>query len=155
MTVKDYLTMLAVAAIAGLIGGAASVYLYVDHSAFAEDSSKRPRVIDAEGFQVVDKEGKPLAHLGLGASGKTTVMLGYEEGKARAVLSVLPDGSAALAIIGPDGKSASLSWDAGGLMGLMFFDKKSTRRMALATDSEGAPSLEFYDKNGKVAWKAP
>ena len=155
MTVKDYSTMLAVAAIAGLIGGAASIYLFVDHSAFAEDSYKRSRVIEAEGFQVVDKEGNPRAHLGFGASGKTNVMLGYEESKARATLSALPDGSAALALIGPDGKSTSLSWDASGMMGLMFFDKKRTRRMALTTDAEGAPSLVFYDNNGKVAWKVP
>jgi hypothetical protein len=155
MTVKEYSTMLAVAAIAGLLGGAASVYLFIDHYAFAEDSSQRPRLIMAEGFQVVDKEGNPRAHLGVAPSGKTTVMLGYEEGKARATLSALPDGSAALALIGPDGKSTSLSWDASGMMGLMFFDKKRTRRMELATNAEGAPSLTFYDNNGKVAWRAP
>ncbi|HWF59996.1 MAG TPA: hypothetical protein VN666_06775 [Nitrospira sp.] len=156
MSRKEYWTFLAVAAVAGLLGGAASVHLLGAHSAIADDSSKRPLVINAEAFQVVDKEGKPLAHLGKGASkNKISVMLGYEESKARAVLGTLPDGSAALAIIGPDGQSTSLSWDAGGVMGLMFFDKRNTRRMALTTGTEGSPSLTFYDNVGKVVWKAP
>src|SRR5256884_6642665 len=49
-------------------------------------------------------------------------------GKARAALSLLQDGSVGLSLISADGKSLSLSADAGGNMGLSLVDGNKTTR---------------------------
>src|SRR5438093_279462 len=49
-------------------------------------------------------------------------------GKARAALSLLQDGSVGLSLISVDGKSLSLSADAGGNMGLSLVDSNRTLR---------------------------
>ncbi len=76
-------------------------------------------------------------------------------GKARAALSLLQDGSVGLSIISLDGKSLSLSADAGGNMGLMLGDSNRTLRGQLFAGADGSPALILQDRSGKVIWKAP
>ncbi|MDO8473177.1 MAG: hypothetical protein Q7T05_05090 [Dehalococcoidia bacterium] len=161
MSRKESGIMIVLALAAGLVGGAVSGRLIAGDPVTAQETSKRTKIIDAElvqatGFQVVDMNGKPRAHLGTRPDGsKTSLSIGYEEGQPRAVLSNLPDGSIALALIGPDGKSTSLSWDAGGRMGLVLLDKNRNMRGQVFLGSDGSPSFIFQDKNGKVLFKAP
>jgi hypothetical protein len=76
-------------------------------------------------------------------------------GKARAALSLLQDGSVGLSIISLDGKSLSLSADAGGNMGLMLVDNNRTLRGQLLAGADGSPAIILQDRSGKVIWKAP
>jgi hypothetical protein len=76
-------------------------------------------------------------------------------GKARAALSLLQDGSVGLSLISADGKSLSLSADAGGNMGLSLVDSNRTLRAALSAGADGSPTLILHDRSGKVIWKAP
>lgn len=156
MTKKDYWPMLVVAVVAGFMGGALSGHFFAGDLVNAKNVPPQPKVIEATGFQVVDMNGKPRAHLGTLPDGsKTSLSIGYEEGEPRAVLSTLPDGSIALALVGPDGKSTSLSWDAGGRMGLMLLDKNRNMRGQVFLGPDGSPLFIFQDKNGKVLFKAP
>jgi len=75
--------------------------------------------------------------------------------KTRAALSLLADGSVGLSITSSDGKSLSLSADAGGNMGLMLVDSNKRLRGALSAGADGSPALALYDGNGKTIWKAP
>jgi hypothetical protein len=153
--------MLVVALAAGLVGGAISGRLIAGDPVNAQETSKRAKIIEAElvqaiGFQVVDKNGTPRAHLGTRPDGsRTSLSIGYQEGQPRAVLSNLPDGSIALSLVGPDNRSTSLSWDAGGSMGLMLVDKNKNIRAELFLGPDGTPFLTFHDKAGKVIYKAP
>ncbi|PYO22967.1 MAG: hypothetical protein DMD88_05215 [Candidatus Rokuibacteriota bacterium] len=76
-------------------------------------------------------------------------------GKARAALSLLQDGSVGLSLISVDGKSLSLSADAGGNMGLSLVDSNRTLRAELFAGADGSPALILHDRSGKVIWKAP
>ncbi len=153
--------MLVLALAAGLVGGAISGRFIASDPVNAQETSKRAKIIEAEfvqatGFQVVDKNGIPRAHLGTRPDGnKTSLSIGYEEGQPRAVLGNLPDGSIALSLIGPDNRSMSISWDAGGRMGIMLVDKNKNIRGQFYLVSDGSPSLTLQDNNGKVLFKAP
>jgi hypothetical protein len=76
-------------------------------------------------------------------------------GKRRGAFSLLQDGSVGLSISAPDGKTASLSGDAGGRTGVVLYDKDRHLRAEMYLGHDGAPRLSFYDGNGKAIWKAP
>ena len=76
-------------------------------------------------------------------------------GKTRAALSLRQDGSVGLSLISKDGKSLSLSADAGGNTGLRLVDSNRTLRAELSTGADGAPALILHDGSGNVIWKAP
>ena len=76
-------------------------------------------------------------------------------GKERAALSLLKDGSVGLRLIGIDGKSLSLSADAGGNMGLTFYDKNRALRADVSASADGSSTISLRDASGKVVWKAP
>jgi hypothetical protein len=76
-------------------------------------------------------------------------------GRGRAALSLLQDGSVGLSIIALDGRSLSLSADAGGNMGLTLYDRNRQLRAELFSGPDGSPSLAVRDAGGKVLWKAP
>jgi hypothetical protein len=62
MNRKQYLLMLILALIGGVIGGALSSKVFIDTQVFAQDKNKK-RVIEAEEFRVVDREGIICARL--------------------------------------------------------------------------------------------
>lgn len=76
-------------------------------------------------------------------------------GRSRASLSLLQDGSVGLAILALDGRSLSLSADAGGNMGLALYDRNRKLRAELFSGPDGNPALAIRDAGGKVLWKAP
>lgn len=76
-------------------------------------------------------------------------------GRGRAALSLLQDGSVGLSILALDGRSLSLSADAGGKMGLTILDAARNLRAEIASGPDGNPTLTVRDAGGRVAWKAP
>lgn len=76
-------------------------------------------------------------------------------GKGRAALSLLQDGSAGLSILALDGRSLSLSADAGGNMGLTLYDRNRKLRAELFSGPDGSASLAVRDAGGKILWKTP
>jgi hypothetical protein len=76
-------------------------------------------------------------------------------GRGRAALSLLQDGSVGLSILALDGRSLSLSADAGGNMGLTLYDRNRKLRAELFSGPDGSPALAVRDAGGKILWKAP
>jgi hypothetical protein len=64
MSKKQYSLMLVLALVAGLVGGVVSSQFFIGKSAFAEKKAKPQKVIEAQEFRLVDKEGKTRAMLG-------------------------------------------------------------------------------------------
>ena len=161
MSRKESGLMLVLALIAGLVGGAISGRFIVGDPVNAQETPKRAKIIEAElvqatGFQVIDKNGTPRAHLGTRPDGsKTSLMIGYEKGQPIAMISTLPDGSVSVGIAGPDGRNSMLSWDVGGRMGLTLFDKNQKIRSEISLGLDGSPTMIFRDNNGKIFYKAP
>lgn len=76
-------------------------------------------------------------------------------GKGRAGFSILQDGSVGLSISAVDGRSLSLSADAGGNMGFMLYDRNRKARAELFSGPDGTAMFVLRDGGGKIIWKAP
>ena len=109
-----------------------------------------PSEIQAHAFVLVDRDGTPLARLGLLPHG--TWGLGfYDQGKkSRIILSMEGDGSSSLSLFGKDGKgSLLLSANGSGATSLRLVDTNWKTRTALATWPDGSPFLQLTDRDGK------
>lgn len=65
MNRKEYVLMLTLAVLAGLVGGVVSSRFFMGEPVFAQKTPQHPKVISAEEFRLVDKDGKERAKLGL------------------------------------------------------------------------------------------
>jgi len=63
MRKKQYILLVALALIGGLVGGTLSNQVFLNKVVFAE--KKIPKVVEAEEFRLIDKNGKIIAHLGM------------------------------------------------------------------------------------------
>ncbi len=61
---KQYLLLVALTVVAGLIGGAVSNCVFVTRSAIAQETEYHKKVVTAEEFRLVDKSGNVYAVLG-------------------------------------------------------------------------------------------
>jgi len=109
-----------------------------------------PSELQARAFVLVDRNGTPLARLGLLPNG--TWGLGfYDQGKkSRIVLSMEGDGSSSLSLFGQDGKgSMLLHASSRGAASLRLVDTNWKTRATLATWPDGSPFLQLLDQAGK------
>src|SRR5262249_6549769 len=102
MSQPRYATILLVAAGSGLAGGALAVRLFPVAPVFAEE--RHAKVIEAEEFRVVEKDGKPCGRFHVDRNGRPALFLFDKHGEVRAVLGVTPSGSPHLALSDKDGK---------------------------------------------------
>jgi hypothetical protein len=109
-----------------------------------------PSEIQARAFVLVDRDGTPLARLGLLPHGAWGLGF-YDQGKkSRIVLSVEGDGSSSLSLFGKDGKgSLLLSANGSGATSLRLVDTHWKTRAALATWPDGSPFVQLTDRDGK------
>src|SRR5712691_7980871 len=109
-----------------------------------------PSEIQARAFVLVDRDGTPLARLGLLPHGAWGLGF-YDQGKkSRIVLSVEGDGSSSLSLFGKDGKgSVLLNANGSGATSLRLVDTHWKTRAALATWPDGSPFLQLLDRAGK------
>lgn len=109
-----------------------------------------PREIQARAFVLVDRDGTPLARLGLLPHGAWGLGF-YDQGKkSRIVLSVEGDGSSSLSLFGKDGKGSMLLNASGsGAASLRLVDTNWKTRTTLATWPDGSPFLQLLDRAGK------
>lgn len=109
-----------------------------------------PDELQARAFVLVDRNGVPLARLGLLPHGAWGLGF-YDQGKkSRIVLSVEGDGSSSLSLLGKDGKgSLLLSATGTGATALRLVDAQWKTRAAFATWPDGSPFLQLADRDGK------
>lgn len=113
-----------------LIGGAISSRFFIGASASAQKISQWEKVIAAEDFLLLDKNGNPHARLGLLEKDQPGLYLKDFNDKVRAVLVLSEAGSPSLSLL----------------------DKDGTPRARLSLSDEGEPGLSLLDQNGKVIW---
>ena len=109
-----------------------------------------PSEIQARAFVLVDRDGPPLARLGLLPHGAWGLGF-YDQGKkSRIVLSMEGDGSSSLSLFGKDGKgSLFLNASGSGAASLRLVDTNWKTRTTLATWPDGSPFLQLLDRAGK------
>ncbi len=127
---KRFAVLVGTAALAGLLGGAASNLLLAERNALA-DRRMPDKVVRAEKLEVVDSRGKARAWLEIDADGNPGLFLAREN-------CIL----------------ASFSLVGAGKPRLDFGDNCSVRAL-LKVDDAGNPSFTLYDSDHKAIWGAP
>src|SRR5712691_11139430 len=135
-------------ALTTLAMGALSLVLLI--GAGKNGKTSVPSEIQARAFVLVDRDGTPLARLGLLPHGAWGLGF-YDQGKkSRIVLSMEGDGSSSLSLFGKDGKGSMLLHASGsGAASLRLVDTTWKTRATLATWPEGSPFLQLLDRAGK------
>jgi hypothetical protein len=182
---RQYGGLLLVTAFTGLIGGIGVNWSLMGALGWAQKTCEQTPVVRAERFEVVDKDGKLRATLGIGAEGATGLVLPdglvltdkngqpraslglaadgapglmlYDPGlRYRVALDVAPDGAPALALAGKEGRTrAELILPTEGGPGLVLYDPGLHPRMTLDVSADGTPSVLLVGKDGTVLRKIP
>jgi len=122
-------------------------------TALAKDNSPPPKEVRAKDFRLVDKDGRTRADLGLLADGSPALTFFDKDRKARVLLGVANDGSPILLFFDKDGKRrAGLTTSAAGGPDLKLSDKDGKPRAILGLSGDGEPSLILSDENRSLAW---
>jgi hypothetical protein len=162
MSKKQYRLTLAMALIAGLVGGVVTSWFLIGIPVLAQKLLEHPQIIRAESFQVVDKNGKIRAVLGMGSNGEPSLSLADENEHVRTVV-----GLSALGIAHANGESSiSLNLWPDGNPSLTLNDQEGKLRAVLGVymvvgkntelrEQRPISSLMLLGKDEKVLWKAP
>ena len=137
--------------LAALVGGMVLNQLVVGKAAFAQKEAESHKIIVAEEFRVVSKEGKVLASFGTPA-GEPGIVLFNREGQIRAVLSLAStEQTPILSLLDNDSKHrATVGMKASGEPYFALRDKESRVSISL---SEGRVTV--YGEDEKVVWSKP
>ena len=182
MSRRQYVGLVLVAMVAGLVGGCVGTWTTGGgpaYSGYADNMKVRARA-----FEVVDEDGRTRAVLMALADGNVVLALygkegGTDEKQAQASLTVTPQGLAALGILGPDGNKgvmvghteegfpglwvhdesrqtvALLGILDQGNPGLVLWDGNNTERVLVQVPPPGQATLAVRDENGNAVWAAP
>ena len=132
MSKRQYVLMLVVALIAGLMGGVVSSQYLVGQTAFARKKEPPRKVIEAQEFRLVDKDGKTRAFLGFGHNPTNRKQPRFElHGKAGFPLAVL------------------------GVSSHMTEQERMEGERSLRHPRRPIFSLVLLNEMGKVIWRAP
>lgn len=137
--------------LAAFVSGMILNQFVVGEPAFAQKGAESRKVIFAEEFRVVNKEGKVMASFGSPA-GEPGIVLFDRAGQFRAVFSLASaEQTPVLSLLGKDGKHrATVGMRVNGEPYIALRDKEGRESISL---SEGRVSV--YGEDEKVVWSAP
>jgi hypothetical protein len=127
MNKKQFCFVMALALFAGLIGGALSSKSTQGKEVFAQKLAKHRKVIEAEAFRLLGKNGERVALLSVKEETGQAALAFYDnEGNERFVLGINFDKQPGMAL----------------------FDKKGTINLALGIPEDGNANLSIYNGEG-------
>ena len=153
MKKKQYSLVLMLALVAGLLGGMVSTQSLVNKPAFAE-RAKPQKVIVAEEFRVVDRQGKTHAVLRMGHKDFPGVAVSLQlQGKDAYIgLWIMNDGTPRLEIRNMQIKKDDVVMLMPDQLIMTGWTGKDLRMVHL---TQSPASLAFLNEEGKVIWQAP
>ena len=148
MNTRRYSLVLVLSMIAGLAGGMLCSHLFVTTPVFAEKTLETQKVVAAEEFRLVDKEGNTLSTWGMYAGGPGMVLFS-KKGKFRAVFSLTSPGeSPVLTFADKNGvHRATVGLGDKRQPYLTLRDQVGKERISLSLDDKGDPYVVLYDSN--------
>ena len=153
MSKKQYSLMVVVAFVGGLMGGVLSSQLLMGQPAHADNKAKAQKIIEAEEFRVVDKDGRKRAQLMLTDLGSPALLLRDENEVIRLHVQLVPKGFPVLWFRDANGLlKASLALLPRGDVLLTLGAKESIVKENAAEIFVGksGANLSLYDGNGKL-----
>ena len=147
MNKRHYGLMVVLSLMAGLTGTFASQY-FVATPASAEKMTVAEKVIVAEEFRLVDKEGKVVSTWGMYAGGPGMVLFN-KQGKFRAVFSLTsPEESPVLTFADKHGvHRAIIGMKAERQPYITLRDEAGKERVSVSLDDAGDPYVVLYDRD--------
>src|SRR5579862_1777146 len=139
----------------------------------AGEAQDKKRVLQAERFELVNKDGKTAALLSVDEAQRPFLKLA-KEGEGGAILAIEPDGSPAFRLLDPKGKTKLILTVAkdgssflglsdananlrvlidapeSGSVGMKVFDRNHVLRSDVIVDPDGDPSVNLFDANKAV-----
>ena len=164
---KDYYLALALAMVAGFVGGCMSGRLVAPEPAVAQLAPPWVKIVQTESLRLVDQAGRLRAVFEVVPDGSVSLVLGNQNSVTRVWLGVDAAGNARLSLKDEKGQSsATLSANAVGSPTLLLSDQNSRGGALLGEGSlpisdagiievRPAGSLLLMNKDGKVVWRAP
>lgn len=163
---KDYYVALALAIIAGFVGGCVSGRLAVPEPVVAQEAPKRVvRVVEAESFRLVDQTGAVRAILEAGTDGSVGLAMG-RGGVVRTRFGIEANGNAVLELkdekaqnhaavsVTPEGRPSLMLVDKSRVGGVLLGEGKLPFGEIIEVDRP-AGSLVLVSKEGRIVWHAP
>ena len=134
----------------GLFGGILASHFFVATPVLAEKSLEAQKVVAAEEFRLLDKEGRVLSTWGMYAGGPGIVLFS-KNGQFRAVFSLTsPEEGPVLTFADKGGvHRATVGLGAKRQPYLTLRDQGGKERISLSLDDEGDPYLVLYDQRQK------
>ena len=130
----------------GIIGGFISTRVVNLTAAGAQPAAQSTPVLQAERFEIVEKNGKHRGWLGLTPHGNTSLGFYDQDGHIAVTLSVTPDRTTGLTLVNKEGnRRAGLELSAGDAPTLELYDKDKKCRVKLAVAEDGEPQVWLYD----------
>lgn len=163
---RDYCSVLALALLAGLIGGIVSGGFFSPETVTAQDKPRRGKVLEAEGFRLIDQSGRTRAAFEVGADGSVGLVMASKEGVVRTAFGVEANGNVTLdlkdekaqthayVLVTPAGNPTLMLLDKNRVGGA-FLGEGTVPFGDLIVDERPAGSLILMNKDGRVVWRAP
>lgn len=150
MVAQESKGILALAFVAGLVGGMAGNRLLPTDIVDAQETASRPQVVTVQRLIVVDKAGRTRAELGMSEGGAPRLDLADSEGRSIASVAVTEDGGAELRLNAMDGNPrVRLAVLGNGAPRLDFTMEQDGRSLAsLGLSPDGWPDLRLSGKDG-------
>ena len=156
MNKKEFGAVLIITMFAGLIGGFLSSHVFMGEPVIAQESTQSTKIVEAEEFRLVTKDGQPRATLLLWNGELPALTLADETCHNRVFLGVFNNAQPALLLNDRGCKQrAALDLQPDGLPSLTLRDKKDVPRARVHLLLDGTPVLTLYDENGQVVWSLP
>ena len=153
MSKRQYSLIVVLALFGGLVGGVVSSQLLLGQPAHAEKKAKPLKVIEAEEFRVVDKDGRKRAQLRVTDLGSPALILRDENELIRLQMQLVPKGLPVLWFRDANGLlKASLTLLPSGDVYFTLGAKESIVKENAAEIFVGksGANLSLYDENGKL-----
>lgn len=153
MNRKQFVGVILTTMISGLIGGFLASQIFFGEQVIAQELYQAQKVVTAEEFRLVNKDGKPRATLLLWNGDLPALTMADEECHNRVFLGVFNEAQPAL-LLNDKGcqQRASLDLQPHGLPAFTLRDKKNRVRARVRLLKDGSPVLTLMDQDGNVTW---
>ena len=145
---KQYLFIVLLALVGGFLGGLLSNRFFIVDNAFAEKQVTVNKVIRAEKYEVVDKEGNVRAELKTTKNGVGFHMMNKKRESVFGIAYSDKESCSIILINNNEGKPIAIVSTKNELPVLEFFDKRGKGRLELSLSLNGEPAVILKNEKG-------
>ena len=144
MKKRDFILLLAVSIVSGLMGGFIANQVFNGKTAIAQSGQEALGLVQAQEFRLVDDQGKIFAVLAVSSALKEPYfIINGKDGKQRVILDL------------DDGNPRMILKDSEAQTRLILGTSEVTSRFKGTIEKRPPSSLVMFNKEGRLIWSAP